>query len=113
TCHEHCAVNNQNSSRVHLDATGIGAVCCGRHGAFYPHAVVDFHKGEQQRNMDYAFWHALQSISPLLLVLMMYDIMCQYWIKFLARFAASAVLSLPSNISIQRGIGLFHVHGHK
>ena len=46
TCHEHNAVNNQNTTRPHLDATGIGAVACGRHGCFYPHAVVNFRKGE-------------------------------------------------------------------
>ena len=46
TCHEHNAVNNQNTTRTHLDATGIGAVACGRHGCFYPHAVVNFQKGE-------------------------------------------------------------------
>ena len=46
TCHEHNAVINQNTNRAHLDATGIGAVACGRHGCFYPHAVVNFDKGE-------------------------------------------------------------------
>lgn len=46
TCHEYDAIKNQNSARAHLDATGVGAIACGRHGCFYPHAVVNFKKGE-------------------------------------------------------------------
>lgn len=46
TCHEHDAVKSQNTKRAHLDATGIGAIACGRHGCFVPHSVVNFQKGE-------------------------------------------------------------------
>ena len=31
----------------HLDCTGKGACGCARHGAFIPHCVVDFQKGER------------------------------------------------------------------
>ena len=31
-----------------MEATGIGAIACGRHGCFIPHSVVDFQKGEQK-----------------------------------------------------------------
>ncbi|KAI0071621.1 hypothetical protein K474DRAFT_1686991 [Panus rudis PR-1116 ss-1] len=113
TCNEHRAVNNQNVSRAHLDCTGIGAIACGRHGCFYPHSVVDFQKGEQQRNMDYAFVQAINYIKVLLLILMLYDVMCQYWIKFLFRIDKAVGLSIPANLDIHRGIGLFHVHGHQ
>lgn len=46
TCHEHRAVTQQGRAQNHLDATGIGAIACGRHGCFYPHSVVNFRKGE-------------------------------------------------------------------
>ncbi|KAA1479323.1 hypothetical protein DENSPDRAFT_744331, partial [Dentipellis sp. KUC8613] len=46
TCHSHRAVNQRNAKRKNLRATGIGAAAC-MHGCFVPHAVVDFHAGEQ------------------------------------------------------------------
>lgn len=46
-CHEHRAVLAATSERTTLEATGIGAAACTRHGFFFPHCVVDFQKGEQ------------------------------------------------------------------
>lgn len=46
TCHDYRAVSQENHSKAHLDATGIGAIACGRHGCFYPNCVVNFKKGE-------------------------------------------------------------------
>jgi Kyakuja-Dileera-Zisupton transposase len=45
SCHDHRAVNNANRHSGHLESTGIGATAC-IHGAFVPHSVVDFQKGE-------------------------------------------------------------------
>lgn len=47
TCNAHRAVNKANADRHDMEATGIGAVACGRHGCFIPHTVVDFQKGER------------------------------------------------------------------
>ena len=47
SCQNHRAVNNANTSRGHLHATGVGATACACHGCFVPHSVVDFYKGEQ------------------------------------------------------------------
>ena len=47
TCANHKAVNQANSERRNLEATGIGACACARHGCFVPHSVVDFQKGER------------------------------------------------------------------
>ena len=47
TCNDHKAVSQANAERHNLEATGIGAVACSRHGAFVPHTVVDFQKGEK------------------------------------------------------------------
>jgi len=47
TCSDHKAVNRVNQTQGHLQATGIGAVACARHGCFFPQSVVDFQKGER------------------------------------------------------------------
>jgi hypothetical protein len=46
TCNTYKAIEQANSSRAHLDVTGIGATAC-CHGFFVPTAVVDFQKGER------------------------------------------------------------------
>ncbi|KAK7694425.1 hypothetical protein QCA50_001611 [Cerrena zonata] len=113
SCHEHRAVTQQNKSHAHLDVTGIGAIACGRHGCFYPHSVVNFRKGEGQRYMDYAFIQAILYVRDLLVVLLLYDIMCQFWVNFRRRLSAMpSELKLPDGVEFKRGIGLFHVHGH-
>ncbi|KAK7696208.1 hypothetical protein QCA50_000861 [Cerrena zonata] len=113
TCHEHDAVKSQNNTRAHLDATGIGAIACGRHGCFYPHSVVNFQKGEGYRYMDYSFINAINYIPMILLLLLLYDIMCQYWPNFLTRCdAVQHLIRLNDSLVLKRGIGLFHVHGH-
>ncbi|KAF8836074.1 hypothetical protein BDN67DRAFT_911829 [Paxillus ammoniavirescens] len=58
-CNNHWAVNQANVNRHKLEATGIGGCACACHGCFVPHAIIDFQKGEQQVNMDYALAHAL------------------------------------------------------
>ena len=63
-----------------------------------------------QRYMDFAFVSAMNHIPALLLILLLYDIMCQYWVHFLTRI--SGYLDLKAPFEIKRGIGLFHVHGH-
>ena len=46
-CSNHRAQNNGSMHRDHLDSTGKGACACARHGAFIPHCMVDFQKGER------------------------------------------------------------------
>ena len=46
TCNDHRAVLTSKMERANLEATGIGAAACSRHGFFSPHACVDFQKGE-------------------------------------------------------------------
>lgn len=62
--------------------------------------------------MDYAVNSVLSSLNGLPSLLIMYDIMCQYFVNFRKRFAQSPMLDLPPGLSILRGIGQFHVHGH-
>ncbi|KAG2742517.1 hypothetical protein P692DRAFT_201842065 [Suillus brevipes Sb2] len=43
----HRAVNQANTSRHKLEATGIRGCTCARHGCFVPNSMVDFQKGER------------------------------------------------------------------
>ena len=57
--------------------------------------------------------NAINYVPLLPYVLLLYDIMCQYWVNFRRRISdVNTVLSLPPDLKIKRGIGLFHVHGH-
>ncbi|KAH9833985.1 uncharacterized protein C8Q71DRAFT_711618 [Rhodofomes roseus] len=112
-CHAHRAVNQANADRHDMEATGIGAVACGRHGCFVPHSVVDFQKGERQMNMDYALSQALKHHEGIKHFLIMYDVSCQYSKKAKARFESSPQFLKWPSAMIDWGIGKFHVHGHQ
>jgi hypothetical protein len=93
------------------DVTGIVGVACARHGCFAPNGLVDLFKGEQQKNVDWAFLKALfaSNLDCRQGVLLIYDIVCQYFIHFKDRIGHL----LPLGLEVERGIGSFHVHGHK
>ncbi|KAI1783621.1 hypothetical protein LXA43DRAFT_1102319 [Ganoderma leucocontextum] len=112
TCHDHRTVLNAGVSRAKLESTGIGAAACARHGFFALHACVDFQGGERQRNMDYVLHWILAYMNGRSFILVMYDIMCQYFVNLLARFRLSPSLHMPADLTFLRGIGQFHVHGH-
>jgi hypothetical protein len=73
--------------------------------------MVDLFKGEQQKNVDWAFLKSLQAtnLDHEQRVLLIYDIVCQYFVHFKDRIGHL----LPAQLEIDRGIGSFHVHGHK
>ncbi|KAG6326582.1 hypothetical protein ID866_12506 [Astraeus odoratus] len=54
----------------------IRAIACARHSYFVPNTVVDFQKGEQQMNIEYALYQALSKISHIKNALILYDIAC-------------------------------------
>ncbi|KAI0704604.1 hypothetical protein C8Q76DRAFT_624101, partial [Earliella scabrosa] len=112
TCNDHRAVLTSKMERGNLEATGIGAAACSRHGFFSPHTCVDFDKGEGQRHMDYATNWVLAFLNGITTVLLLYDIMCQYFVHLRDRFEHSPHLHWPHGITMLRGIGQFHVHGH-
>ncbi|KAN0129093.1 hypothetical protein V8E53_013089 [Lactarius tabidus] len=113
TCNTYKAIELANSSRPHLDITGIGVTtCC--HGFFVPTLVVDFQKGERQINMDYSLCKALSyNMESIPIALVMYDIMCQYKVHLKERVQRSPELSIPDSLELRTGIGLFHIHGHQ
>jgi hypothetical protein len=93
------------------DITGIVAIACARHGCFAPNSIADLTRGEQQKNVDWAFLEAIRatSVNSKQGVMLIYDIACQYFIHLHDRIGAR----LPPDLEIDRAIGLFHVHAHK
>ena len=93
------------------DITGIAGIACARHGCYAPQALVDLFKGEQQKNIDFAFLKALEStnVTPDQGVLLIYDIACQYFVHLQDRIGSY----LPFGLHVDAAIGLFHVHAHK
>ncbi|KIM61421.1 hypothetical protein SCLCIDRAFT_77318, partial [Scleroderma citrinum Foug A] len=74
---------NFPTNRSNLQATGIGATACTRHGCFLPHSMVDFYKGEQQKNINYSICQALSYNSARIQkALIIYDVACQWYVKF-------------------------------
>jgi len=112
-CNNHKAVNQANANRRNLEATGIGATACARHGCFCPHSVVDFQKGERQMNMDYSLCQAVaHTAKDIPQILVLYDIACQYGVHLEERITRNPYLHLPDALQIIKGIGVWHVHGH-
>lgn len=93
------------------DITGVVGIACARHGCYAPNSLVDLFKGEQQKNVDYAFLKAIDctGVSPDQGVLLIYDIACQYFVHFDHRIGNH----LPPGLEVEGAIGLFHVHAHK
>lgn len=93
------------------DVTGIVAIACARHGCFAPNSLSDLFAGEQQRNVDHAFLQALATTNTtdIDMVMMIYDIACQYFVRFEDRVGEK----LPKGLTVDAAIGLMHVHGHK
>ena len=74
------AIQNALLASKACDLTGVVGIACARHGCFVPNALVNLFKGEQQKNVDFAFLTALNvlGIDPDQGVLFIYDIVCQY-----------------------------------
>ncbi|KAF8169238.1 hypothetical protein BJ912DRAFT_862222 [Pholiota molesta] len=74
------AIMNALMGSKSCDRTGKASIACARHGCYAPNALVDLFKGEQQKNVDFAFWKALETtgVDPQQGVILMYDIACQY-----------------------------------
>lgn len=125
----HKAINQANANRKNLQATGVGACACARHGCFLPHSVVDFQKGERSdgpfefsyhylnstrhMNIDYAICQALSHNSlGLHEALIVYDVACQWSIHFKERVDQSQHLSLPEGLNHIPAVGKFHLAAH-
>jgi hypothetical protein len=67
----------------------------------------------RQMNMDYTLCRALGQLGELKTVIVLYDVMCQYWKNLKRRVDQSPYLSLDRDLVMHKGIGLFHIHGHQ
>ena len=64
--------------------------------------------------MDYALVHSLQhKVNPAQQVIHFYDVNCQYNKNLHRRIANNQFISLPPDLKIVPGIGIWHVHGHQ
>jgi hypothetical protein len=106
-----CAIQNALLASKACDLTGVVGIACARHGCYVPNALVDLFKGEQQKNVDFAFLMALKilGIDPEQGVLLIYDIVCQYIVHLKARIGHL----LPPGLIIDQAIDSFHIHAHK
>jgi len=68
-------------------------------------------KGEQQKNVDFAFLQALKTtgVAVQQKVTLIYDIACQYSVHLQEQIGQH----LPAGLIVDMAIGLFHVHAHK
>lgn len=95
--------------------SGLAIHACGRHGCFAPGSGVDLQKGERQMNIDYSLSEALKTtnVVGIFSLLLIYDVMCQYYVKLHKRVADTSRLSIPDTLHIIKAIGQFHVHAHQ
>ncbi|KAJ8699116.1 hypothetical protein PTI98_002269 [Pleurotus ostreatus] len=116
-CANHKAVNQASRPRKHVDNTGIGAITYARHGFFVPHSIVNFEKGEQQKNMDFALSEAMKFFTSLKkeplqpAITVIYDVMCQYGVHLEQHLEDGPFLEKPT-MPIQKAIGKFHLGAH-
>jgi hypothetical protein len=65
-------------------------------------------------NMDYSLCQSLNyNTDGITRVIVCYDIACQFFTHFEDRVRSNPHLSIPPDISIDKAIGLFHIHGHQ
>lgn len=105
------AIKNAILPSKACDITGIVGIACARHGCYVPAALVDLVLGEGQKNVDFCVLQAVETtkIDPAQAVLLMYDIVCAYFIHFHDRIGHL----LPPGLLFDRAIDHFHVHGHR
>ncbi|PPR01280.1 hypothetical protein CVT24_005956 [Panaeolus cyanescens] len=113
------AIEAAMTSAKACDITGVVGIACARHGCYCPNGLVDLQRGEQQKNVDYAFAQSLKTsnVDVRQKVTLLYDIACQYFVNLRGRI--DPLLSNQDakkdlrDLVIDRAIGLFHVHAHK
>ncbi|KIK52923.1 hypothetical protein GYMLUDRAFT_179682, partial [Collybiopsis luxurians FD-317 M1] len=102
----------QANSKCHKGcrSQGIGACSCARHESYL--SVGDLLRDEAYLPMDYIFLSALASTS-ILLVMMSYNIACQWWRNFYSRMENMPEdLRLSSKCTIQFRVPKLHLVGH-
>ncbi|KAF9550947.1 hypothetical protein CPC08DRAFT_738337 [Agrocybe pediades] len=68
-----------------LRHTGVGGAFCGRSEMILPLGIGNLQKGERYANMDFIFGSALRSFALVPLILISYDIACQWFVNLFRR----------------------------
>ncbi|KAK7022232.1 CxC2 domain-containing protein [Favolaschia claudopus] len=87
TCVSHDAVNQPNRESKGTASSGIGTVDCARHNMKRPNGVGDLQKGERYINMDWMLWMSLAGYDELMMIVLSYDIICQWSINVWPRLS--------------------------
>ncbi|KAF9014806.1 hypothetical protein BDZ89DRAFT_918102, partial [Hymenopellis radicata] len=96
-----------------LRATGVGGCVCSRHELVRPLGIGDLLKGERYANMDYIFWAAILAVN-LLMVLLSYDIGCQWKVHLLERKKRlPALLKGDDSPTVRVGTPVWHAGVHE
>ncbi|TRM60680.1 hypothetical protein BD626DRAFT_549440 [Schizophyllum amplum] len=95
--------------------TGKGIGVCARHEFVQPNGVVPLQAGERYANMDYVLASILKGRSPLLKVILSYDIACQFSKNLVERIKLLPPLLRfePIARTMRFVIPKLHIHGHK
>ncbi|KAL0565320.1 hypothetical protein V5O48_016705 [Marasmius crinis-equi] len=98
-----------------LRYTGVGAVVCGRSEMVLPNGVCNLEKGERYCNSDIIFAFAVRRYIEWLLVLIVaYDIMCQWFVNLFARMDNwEPRLRIPRGLYMTPVIPKFHHQAHE
>ncbi|RXW21399.1 hypothetical protein EST38_g4451 [Candolleomyces aberdarensis] len=114
TCNNHDAIKSASiRGGKGWAVTGLGSVQCSRHDMKRPNGCGDLQKGERYVNMDYFCLATLRHNIPLLLVIS-YDIVCQWSINFVSRchkYPPNPILGNPA-LSIKYLVPKFHLPAH-
>ncbi|EIW86722.1 hypothetical protein CONPUDRAFT_46865 [Coniophora puteana RWD-64-598 SS2] len=116
TCSSFRAISGVNNKTAKgLQATGVGMVMCARHEFIMALGVGDLQVGERNCNMDYMFFSVFATLL-LLLVVISYDIACQWKINLFKRMdrlpAAMQALLVSVAEKLIFGVPKFHAPGH-
>ncbi|KAJ7576448.1 hypothetical protein C8J56DRAFT_800049, partial [Mycena floridula] len=113
-CVSHDAVNSADTKDTRgLAATGVGAVDCTRHDFKLPTSMGDLQVGERYLNMDFCLFSTL-AVTMVALVVLSYDIMCQYKVNFsqrMTRFPPEWRVN-TGDVSFKWLIPKFHLPAH-
>ncbi|KAJ8503496.1 hypothetical protein ONZ45_g10817 [Pleurotus djamor] len=95
-------------------STGVCLAICARHEFVQPNGVADLQVGERYANMDYCFASALRHHSPLLKLLVSYDIACQWSKSVIERLKTlPPLIRLHLAMSwIRFAVPKLHIHSH-
>ncbi|KAJ7688542.1 hypothetical protein B0H17DRAFT_938229, partial [Mycena rosella] len=110
TCAQFRASRMQNMAKF---ITGVVAVQCARHGFYSPSGMVDLKKGEAFANTDYALCRALDEAYRQKIILVTYDIWCQYGVNLEKRVSSMFTRMVPIIRKIRGAIPKMHIHNHQ